>query len=100
MALARSGYQVVAVDISDGMCERMSQVVGDSGLEDSISVVCADVMEPGLLATIANGPVSGVLLSFGVVNYVSHPSWLLDEIAKCMAPAGVVVIGTGGRRSC
>lgn len=96
--LARGGYQVIAIDISSGMCERMSHVVDDAGLGDSISVVCADVMELGLLASIAEGPVAGVLLSFGVVNYVSDPSWLLDEIAKCMAPGGVVVIGTLGRR--
>jgi len=86
LALARRGYDVVAVDGSPRMVEAARARASLDGVEATFEV--HDVSEPLPFTDASLGGAMAIL----VLQHLSHPAAFITEIRRCLRPGGHVLI--------
>lgn len=85
IALARKGWSLTGVDVSEGMVEKARQKCVEKGVEASFEIASADSLPYD------DGAFSAVAISFGIRNF-DRRSECIDEIFRVTAPSGELMI--------
>ena len=85
IALARKGWSLTGVDISQGMLEIARRKCVEKGVKPSFEIAAADSLP------FADGTFSAVTISFGIRNF-DRRSECIDEIFRVTAPSGELMI--------
>jgi 2-polyprenyl-3-methyl-5-hydroxy-6-metoxy-1,4-benzoquinol methylase len=92
--LARRGFEVRAIDFSDGVLEMAKANVRAAGLEDRIDVEQKDLVNLDL----PTGSESYVLC-WGVLMHIPDLEKAIAELARVTAPGGTIIISEANARS-
>lgn len=92
--LARRGFNVVGVDISERVLEIGQRSVEIAGLTDRVEFHHAD-----LLAMPFEDGAFGSVLCWGVLMHVPEVERAIAELARVIRPGGTIVVSEGNRRS-
>lgn len=92
--LARRGLTVKGVDISKEVVKTAQKALKEKGLADRIGVGCANLRS----LPFRDGQFPGVLC-WGVLMHVPEVRNALAELARVLAPGGIMVIGENNMRS-
>jgi SAM-dependent methyltransferase len=87
LRLARRGFSVEAVDFSEVVVERARANVSREGLDKSISVRQADLLELPFQAEVFDHA-----LCWGVLMHIPDVSLALGQLARVTKPGGMIVI--------
>lgn len=90
--LAERGFDVLAVDSSDGMLDRARKNAAHAGLDDRVRTLQADAMD----IPIADASFD-VVVAVGLLPWVEDPGRALHEMARLVRPGGYVVLTTDNR---
>jgi ubiquinone/menaquinone biosynthesis C-methylase UbiE len=85
--LSKSGFTVTCVDISAGMVDRARQKLADMG-DDRATFVQADLCDMG---DVANDRFALAVAMGDPIGCTSSPAKALKEIARVLAPGGILV---------
>ncbi len=85
IALARKGWSLTGVDVSEGMVEKARQKCAKKGVEASFEIASADSLPYD------DGAFSAVTISFGIRNFDRRPD-CLNEMFRVTAPSGKLMI--------
>lgn len=94
MRLARRGYSVLAVDVSESVVHRSRETVRDAGFSDRIDIQQGSILE----LDIASRSQSYVLC-WGVLMHVPAVEKAVAELGRVTAPGGWVVLSEANFRS-
>ena len=86
--LARTGYEVVGVDISQPMIDQATANAADAGVSHQTHFAATDF---GYLGSGEHGSFDGVL-GLGFIEYFDDPASVLRQCRELLNPGGVVVI--------
>jgi SAM-dependent methyltransferase len=92
--LARRGYSVLGVDLSDKVLEVGRREAAEAGLGDRISLQCEDLTS----MTLADG-CFGRVLCWGVLMHIPEADRAIAELARVAQPNGLIVVSEGNMRS-
>ena len=92
--LARRGYSVLGVDLSDKVLEVGRREAAEAGLGDRISLRCEDLTS----MTLADG-CFGRVLCWGVLMHIPDVDRAIAELARVAQPNGLIVVSEGNMRS-
>ena len=92
--LARRGYSVLGVDLSDKVLEVGRREAVEAGLGDRISLRCEDLTS----MTLADG-CFGRVLCWGVLMHIPDVDRAIAELARVAQPNGLIVVSEGNMRS-
>jgi ubiquinone/menaquinone biosynthesis C-methylase UbiE len=92
--LARRGYSVLGVDLSDKVLEVGRREAAEAGLGDRISLRCEDLTS----MTLADG-CFGRVLCWGVLMHIPDVDKAIAELARVAQPSGLIVVSEGNMRS-
>lgn len=90
--LARRGFEVLAVDASEGMLERARTNAARAGVGDRVRTLRADA-----LAIPLGDATFDVAVAVGVLPWVENPRRALREMARLVKPGGYVLVTTDNR---
>ena len=92
--LARRGYRVIGLDISESILEEARKAATQSGLASQIELRRADLTNIDLPTQSAKR-----VICWGVLMHVPAIDKAVAELARIVAPGGTIVISEGNRRS-
>lgn len=92
--LAKRGYTVVAVDISDSVLDMAREVSAQKGYQDGITYMSEDVTD----LSFQDGQF-GRILCWGVLMHVPDVEKAIGELARITRPGGTIVVSEGNMRS-
>lgn len=92
--LARRGYSVVAVDVSEKILESARQAVAQSGVQNLVIHQPAD-----LTALSFNDGAFARVLCWGVLMHIPDVEKALAELVRVTRPGGIIVLSEGNMRS-
>ena len=92
--LARRGYSVLGVDLSDKVLEVGRLEAADAGLGDRIALRCEDLTS----MTLADG-CFGRVLCWGVLMHIPEVDRAIAELARVARKNGLIVVSEGNMRS-
>lgn len=90
--LATRGFDVLAVDSSEGMLERARNNAAQAGLDDRVRTLRADAVA----IPVADDSFD-VAVAVGVLPWVEEPRRALREMARLVKPGGYVLVTTDNR---
>ena len=94
--LARMGYGVVLVDISEGMLRNARKNVATASLEHLIEIRQADILS---MPEFADGSFAMVLCEGDPLSYCGDHRQAMREMARVLRPGGALVASVDGRAS-
>lgn len=95
---ARRGVHVLAVDISPAMVmEAKTRRWKDKLCTGKTEFICLDLNQANLADYLGHRLLDGVVLSFGVINFISKPLNLFRQISDVLRPGGFILVGTYNR---
>jgi ubiquinone/menaquinone biosynthesis C-methylase UbiE len=92
--MARHGFRVHALDFSQSALGMARDSVLAAGLSDRVTLLRADLLH----LPFAAGQFDCVLC-WGVIMHVAEPRTALAELARVLAPGGVLILGENNMRS-
>jgi SAM-dependent methyltransferase len=92
--LARRGYSVLGVDLSDKVLEVGQQEAAEAGLGDRIALRCEDLTS----MTLADGSF-GRVLCWGVLMHIPEVDRAIAELTRVVRLNGLIVVSEGNMRS-
>lgn len=92
--LARRGYSVAAVDVSEKILEHARHAVIECGLQNRVTHQSAD-----LTAMSFSDGAFGRVLCWGVLMHVPDVEKAIAELARVTRPGGTIVLSEGNMRS-
>ncbi len=92
--LARAGYDVTLLDPSSAMLDRARQRLQQLPAEAQRRVALVEADGEHAVEAVGGGHFAAVLCH-GVIGYLEHPEPLVDQLCRCLAPAGLVSILAG-----
>ena len=92
--LARRGYSVLGVDLSDKVLEVGRREAAEARLGDRISLRCEDLTS----MTLADGSF-GRVLCWGVLMHIPEADRAIAELARVARKNGLIVVSEGNIRS-
>lgn len=94
LQLARRGYRVLGLDISDSIVAQARAAAAEAGLGAKVEFRQADLTDIPL----SSGSVKGAVC-WGVLMHVPPVEKAIGELARIIAPGGVLAISEGNMRS-
>lgn len=92
--LAKRGYRVLGLDLSESILENARTAVAKAGLESRVEFRLADLTHIGLpVASMSRG------ICWGVLMHIPEVDKAVAELARIIAPGGILIISEGNQSS-
>ncbi len=92
--LAQAGYDVTLLDPSSAMLDKARQRLQQLPADAQRRVALVEADGEHAVEAVGGGLFAAVLCH-GVIGYLEHPELLVDQLCRCLAPAGLVSIMAG-----
>ncbi|MDY6945276.1 MAG: class I SAM-dependent methyltransferase [Pseudomonadota bacterium] len=94
MHLARRGYRVIGIDISESILHEARKTAAQAGVGSRVELRCADLTAIDMPAQSASR-----IICWGVLMHVPAIEKAVSELARILAPGGTLIISEGNMRS-
>jgi ubiquinone/menaquinone biosynthesis C-methylase UbiE len=88
LRVAKSGYSVTLTDLSQGMLEAAGRKAAETGLEEHVTFLKADIMD---LSALPREHFALAIAQGDVLSFAAQPAKALKEVRKILRPEGILV---------